>query len=84
MPEHWSERTRTYQLASSLLILSDGLLADSDFDLSEHMMIIQVCGWNPKTEEDVKAMDLTTMGKKLTREMMEKIETRHEEMRNGN
>lgn len=80
MPENWSERARTYQLASSLLILSDGLMGDSDFDVSEHIMIVQVCGWNPKTEEDVEAMNLTTMGKKLPREMMEKIETRHERM----
>lgn len=82
MQENSSVRAETYQLASLLLIASDGLLADEDFSVSEHIMTVQVCGWHPKTEEDVKAMNLTTMGKRLPDNMRERIEKRFERVLN--
>lgn len=78
MPGTSLERAKTYQLTSQLLLVSDGLLADPDFDIQEHIMTIKVCGWYPKTGEDIEAMNLTTMGKRLPAGLREKIKQRYE------
>lgn len=84
MPELWSEKGRTYQAATYLILQTGGILCDEDFSLAEFVRTVSVCGFIPKSPEDEKAMDLATMGKRLPAEMRDNINRRYEEMENGN
>lgn len=59
-----------------LIVLTDGLLCDDDFDMEEHNAIIKVCGMSPEDEDCIKAMDLTCMGHRIPPELKERIDTK--------
>ena len=79
MPELWSEKSRSYQVATYLILQTGGILCDEDFSLDEFVRTVSVCGFAPWLPEDERAMDLATMGKRLPADMMEKINRRYEE-----
>lgn len=77
---HSSLSERTRQMCHEALILTNGLLGDSDFDIEEHKIIVEVCGFNPQNKEDISAIDSTCMGHKIPREIYLKIKERHDQL----
>lgn len=59
-----------------LIVMTNGLLCDDDFDMEEHTSIVEACGMTPRDEDCINAMNLTCMGHRVPTDLKERIETK--------
>lgn len=76
MQERSSESSLPYKELHMLIVLTNGLMCDDDFDIEEHNSIVEACGMAPRGEDCIKAMNLTCMGHRIPPELKERIDTK--------
>ena len=76
MQERSLEGSLPYRELHMLIVLTNGLMCDDDFDMEEHNSIVEACGMTPQGEDCIKAMSLTCMGHRIPPELKERIDTK--------
>lgn len=76
MQERSLESSLPYKELHALIVLTNGILCDDDFDMEEHQAIVEACGITPEDEDCIKAMNLTCMGHRIPPELKERIDAR--------
>lgn len=76
MQERSSESSLPYKELHMLIVLTNGLMCDDDFDIEEHNSIVEACGMVPRGEDCIKAMNLTCMGHRIPPELKARIDTK--------
>lgn len=75
LDELW-ENDLPYSALHMLIVVTDGIMCDDDFDMEEHNAIVEACGMAPKDEDCIKAMNLTCMGHRIPLDLKERIDTK--------
>ena len=70
------ESNPPYKELHALIVLTNGILCDDNFDMEEHHAIVEACGLTPEDEDCIKAMKLTCMGHRIPLELKERIDAR--------